>query len=114
MSLTLTPEQRETLNAAETILRDVLRPNAMWMFTIGARKDATGTYCSATYFDSNRTQHGDLWRPSCDFADKIQMGLDRENSLPSAEEARAARVAALKAELALLNPEPTPAGEMVL
>jgi hypothetical protein len=106
MDLTLTPEQRDTLNAAEAILRGVLRPGGHWMFSIAARSEpGEGTYCSATYFDSNKTQHSDLWAPDCTFADKIQIGLDRERNLPTAEEAKAARVAELQAQLARLTGE---------
>lgn len=104
--LTLTPEQRAVLNEAEAILRDVLRPGAVWMFSMAARSEpGEGTYCTATYFDSNKTQHGDLWTPDCNFADKIQMGLDRESNLPKPEEAKAARVAELQALLARLTGE---------
>lgn len=106
LDLTLTPEQRETLNAAEATLRGVLRSGALWMFSMAARSEpGAGTYCTATYFDSNKTQHGDLWAPDCTFADKVQMGLNYERNLPSAEEAKAMHVAELQAQLARLTGE---------
>ena len=95
---TLTDEQRETLNAAEQILVDLLVPGEVLMCSLHAGWAGMST----SYFTPNHVQHTPLWRDGCKaLADKIDYALElRADEEGRAEQVKAERVAALKAELA--------------
>ncbi len=98
---TLTDQQRETLNAAEQILVDLLVSGEVLMFSL----HAGWTSVSTTYFTPNHVQHTSLWRDGCKaLADKIDYALElRADEEGRAEQIKADRVAKLKAELADLT-----------
>ncbi len=100
----LTPQERETLNAAEEIIKrlfDRKHESLMMSFHAGWNN------FSVTYFTPSKVQHGSLW--ACDdptFAGKIEVALahraDEENR---ADEIKVARIEALRNELAGLTGE---------
>jgi hypothetical protein len=99
---TLTDQQRETLNAAEQILRDMLVANEVLMFSLHAGWDGM----SVSYFTPNRVQYTSLWRTGAvNLADKIDYALElRADEAGRADQIKAQRIAKLKAELATLEP----------
>ncbi len=101
--MSLTDQQRDTLNAAEQILVNLLVPGEVLMFSL----HAGWTSMSISYFTPNHVQHTSLWRDGCKaLADKIDYALElRADEEGRAEQIKAARVAALKAELADLTAE---------
>jgi len=98
---TLTPEQRDTLNAAEQILRDMLLPGEVIMTSLHAGWEAM----SVSYWTPNHVQHTSLWRSGATcFADKIDYALElRADEEGRAEQIKAERIASLKAELGKLE-----------
>ena len=93
--------QRETMNAAEKLLVDMLIPGEVMMFSL----HAGWTTVSMSYFTPNGVQHTSLWRSDCEnLADKIDYALElRADEEGRAEQIRVERVAKLKAELAALE-----------
>lgn len=101
---TLNEAERETLNAAMAILTAHTPQPASWLLSVSNYHGTPS--CSATYFDTAKTQHTGLWAPDCTFADKVQMALDIEAEVETdAEARRAARVERLRSELAALTGE---------
>lgn len=94
---TLTDHQRDTLNAAEQILRDMLVPGEVLMTSL----HAGWASLSVSYFTPNQVQHSSLWRPNAGkLADKIDYALElRADEEGRAEQIKAKRIATLKAEL---------------
>jgi hypothetical protein len=98
----LTDGERETLNAAERILVGLLVPNEVMMFSL----HSGWAGMSMSYFTPNKVQHTSVYVPEDNtLAGKVDKALalraDEENR---ADEIKAKRVAALKAELAALEP----------
>lgn len=100
-AVTLTDQQRETLNAAEKILVDLLVPGEVLMFSLHAGWASMST----SYFTPNHVQHTSLWRSGCKaIADKIDYALElRADEEGRGEQIKADRVAKLRAELADLT-----------
>lgn len=97
----LTPEQRDTLNAAEQILRELLVPGEVIMTSLHAGWESL----SVSYFTPNHVQHTSLWRAGCNsLADKIDYALQlRADEEGRADQLKAVRIATIKAELAALE-----------
>lgn len=107
MASTLTEAERETLNAAMAIIARHTPVGSSWQFD-SSRYAAYPErhFFGVTYFDSNpgsaRGQHSGVSGET--FADKVQTVIDIEARAASkAAEQRAARVEALRAELAKLE-----------
>jgi len=100
MAQTLTPHERETLNAAEQILVGLMLPGEVFMLSLHQGWSSM----SAAYFTPNDVQHSSLWVPEdCTLAGKVDKALAlRADEEGRADQIKADRVAALKAELASL------------
>lgn len=98
---TLTAEQRDTLNAAEQILRELLLPGEVIMTSLHAGWETL----SVSYWTPNHVQHTSLWRSGATcFADKIDYALElRADEEGRADQLKAERIAKIKAELASLE-----------
>lgn len=104
MTRILTADERQTLNDAMAILELHTPQRAVFMIDVSRRLTYAFGF-DVTYFDSGeglaRRQHTNVTGKT--FADKIQSALDIEALLPTPEEARAARAAQLREELAKLE-----------
>lgn len=103
MSKVLTQAERKTLNDAMRIILENTPRGASWM--IGAHNYTGDRNHDATYFDSAAVQHTSLggYSPGTPFADRIQLGLDKEASISSPESVKQARIKYLRAELSRLE-----------
>lgn len=97
----LTQAERDTLNAAEQILVNMLVSDEVLMFSLHHGWEGI----SLTYFTPNKAQHGWLQaRDDHTFAGKIDRALEiRAAEEGNADHIKAERIAALKAELAALD-----------
>jgi hypothetical protein len=99
----LTAEQHKTLNDAMEIILANTALGASWMLSAQNYHGTPGN--DVTYFDSHHRQHSSLWERDCTFADKIEMGIAIEATIPPPEVVRAERVERLRKELAELTGE---------
>lgn len=100
----LTKAERDTLNAAMEIIFANTPKGSHWMLSaMNYNGKPAGDVC---YFDSNKTQHSNLWSPDCTFADKIQKAVDIEAyAEANAQKAHAFRIESLRKQLATLTGE---------
>lgn len=99
----LTDKERETLNDAMAIILANTPDGANWMLSAQNYHGTPGD--GVTYFDSHHRQHSSLWARDCTFADKIEMGIAIEATIPPPEAIRADRIERLRKELAKLTGE---------
>lgn len=98
----LTAEQRDTLNAAEKILIDLLKHDGeSLMFSLHRGWESMST----TYFSPNKVQHGSIWVDGeRNLAAKVNRVLEiRAEEDANADALKAARIERLRNELAMLG-----------
>lgn len=107
-SASLTAAERETLNAAERIIKERFQHSEETLM-FSWHGNFRGGF-STTYFTPNKVQHGSLWVADSEnaLADKIDRALElRADEEGRADQIKAERVETLRKELAALTGEPS-------